>query len=64
MVAGLPLIWFFGVGPGMYQPVFPVFLLSEERESRQFVVDPDVGRSRVFGSAASPVDSYGGFSLK
>jgi len=28
MVAGLPLIWFFGVGSGMYKPVFPVFLLN------------------------------------
>jgi putative restriction endonuclease len=54
MVAGLPLIWFFGVGPGMYQPVFPVFLLSEEQESRQFVVDPDVARGLVKGD--SPVE--------
>lgn len=51
MVAGLPLIWFFGVGPGMYQPVFPVFLLSEEQESQQFVVDPDVARGLVRGGS-------------
>ncbi len=47
MVAGLPLIWFFGVGPGMYQPVFPVFLLDEEPASHQFVVDPDVAHGLV-----------------
>jgi len=40
MVAGVPLIWFLGVGPGMYQPVFPVFLVGEEQESQQFVLDP------------------------
>jgi putative restriction endonuclease len=45
--AGLPLIWFFGVGPGMYQPVFPVFLLGEEQESQQFIVDPDVAHGLV-----------------
>jgi putative restriction endonuclease len=54
MVAGLPLIWFFGVGPGMYQPVFPVFLLSEEPTLQQFVVDPDVAHGLV--SADSPVE--------
>lgn len=54
MVAELPLIWFFGVGPGMYKPVFPVFLLSEERESQQFVVDPDVAHGLV--RADSPVE--------
>jgi len=43
MVAGLPLIWFFGVGPGMYQPVFPVFLLNEEQESQQFRRGPQRG---------------------
>jgi putative restriction endonuclease len=47
MVSELPLIWFFGVGPGIYHPVFPVFLLGEELESQQFVVDPDVGHGLV-----------------
>jgi putative restriction endonuclease len=34
----LPLIWFFGVGPGLYQPIFPVYFLAEEPEQQQFVV--------------------------
>jgi putative restriction endonuclease len=34
----VPLIWFFGVGPGLYQPIFPVFILAEEPEQQQFVV--------------------------
>lgn len=37
----LPLIWFRGVGGGMYQPVFPVYILDEEPEKQQFVVDID-----------------------
>ncbi|MGL5862302.1 MAG: HNH endonuclease, partial [Phycicoccus sp.] len=27
----LPLIWFFGVGPGAYLPTFPVYVVGEER---------------------------------
>lgn len=54
MAAELPLIWFFGVGPGIYKPVYPVFLLSEEPELQQFVVDPDVAHGLV--KADSPVE--------
>lgn len=35
----LPLIWFFGVGPGVYLPTFPVFIVGEEADQLQFVVD-------------------------
>lgn len=34
----LPLVWFFGVGPGLYQPIFPVYFIGEERAQRQFIV--------------------------
>lgn len=34
----LPLIWFFGVGPGVYQPIFPIYLIREEPCEQQFVV--------------------------
>ncbi len=35
----LPLIWFFGVGPGAYLPTFPVYIVGEETDQLQFVVD-------------------------
>lgn len=35
----LPLIWFLGVGPGLYLPRFPVFVVGEERAEQQFVID-------------------------
>jgi len=35
----LPLIWFFGIGPGQYLPTFPVFIVDEEPDQHQFVVD-------------------------
>lgn len=39
MTDGLPLIWFFGVGPGQYLPTYPVYIVAEERDQLQFVVD-------------------------
>ncbi len=41
MQVGLPLIWFFGVGPGEYKPIFPVFITGEEPQLQQFVVAID-----------------------
>lgn len=37
----LPLIWFYGIAEGIYQPVFPVYLVAEEQEYEQFVVAID-----------------------
>lgn len=37
--AGVPLIWFFGVGKGVFKPVFPVFVIDEEEEKQQFIID-------------------------
>ena len=34
-----PLVWFFGVGPGVYLPTFPVYIVGEEPDDHQFVVD-------------------------
>lgn len=36
-----PLIWFWGVGPALYQAIFPVFLIGEEPTQHQFVVATD-----------------------
>lgn len=47
MDQGAPLIWFFGIAAGVYKPIFPVYLLWEEREHQQFVIDPDVARGLV-----------------
>jgi putative restriction endonuclease len=55
MDEGLPLIWFFGVAPGLFQPVFPVFLMDEEVDKQQFVVDIDP--QRVFLGGDADLDS-------
>lgn len=36
-----PLIWFWGVAQGMYKPIYPVYIVAEEREHQQFVVATD-----------------------
>jgi putative restriction endonuclease len=51
----LPLIWFFGVGVAMYQPIFPVYLLAEEPERHQFVIIPGAIRGLV--DTTSPAES-------
>ena len=33
-----PLAWFYGLEPGVFQAIFPVFLTAEERELDQFVM--------------------------
>ncbi len=56
MDRGLPLIWFFGVGPGVYQPIFPVFFIAEEEHHKQFVV----AHEQTLGLARpdSPVEEH------
>lgn len=36
-----PLIWFWGIGQGIYTVIFPVFLIDEEPAAQQFVVATD-----------------------
>lgn len=36
-----PLAWFIGVAAGLYEPVFPVWLVDEEPAEHQFVVALD-----------------------
>lgn len=41
MELGEPLIWFIGVAPGIYDALFPVWLVGEEAGEQQFVVALD-----------------------
>ena len=53
---GVPLIWFFGVGPALYQPVFPVYLVREEPDRQQFVVAHAV--TRELAADGTPVTEH------
>lgn len=52
MQGGLPLIWFYGVGPGLYQAVYPVHLIDEEPAQQQFllIAGEGLGDLRLSGS--------------
>lgn len=56
MRQGVPLIWFFGIAQGVYKPIYPIYLLWEEPEEQQFVIDPDVARGIV--SPGGTVDEH------
>ena len=38
MAQQLPLMWFYGVAPGQFRAIFPVFVVGEERDQEQFVL--------------------------
>lgn len=44
MNEGVPLIWFYGVGPSLFQPIYPVFIVGEEPDEHQFVIATEVAR--------------------
>lgn len=48
----VPLIWFWGVGPALYKPVFPIYLIDEEQSLQQFVVATDGLQQLSSGSRA------------
>jgi putative restriction endonuclease len=56
MRQGVPLIWFFGIAQGVYKPIYPVYVLWEEPEEQQFVIDADVARGLV--SPGGHVDEH------
>jgi putative restriction endonuclease len=49
---GLPLIWFVGVAEGIYQPIYPVWIVADELEKLQFVLALDEGQRLVAPGAA------------
>jgi len=50
MELGKPLAWFVGVAPGLYEAVFPVWLVDEEPDEHQFVVALDEGLESAWQS--------------
>ena len=55
MDARLPLIWFQGIAPGLYLPVFPVWLVSEEPAQHQFVVALDLEQLHTWGDSGDAI---------
>ena len=43
----VPLIWFYGVSPGVFNAIFPVWLTAEERNLDQFVIALTEGQRTI-----------------
>ncbi|MDP9888294.1 HNH endonuclease [Pseudarthrobacter enclensis] len=54
MEEGVPLIWFFAVGKGVFKPVFPVYAVAEEEEAQQFIVNADASHVAAQIEAEQP----------
>jgi len=44
---GLPLIWFVGVAPSLYEPLYPVWIVGDEPEDLQFAIALDEGQRMI-----------------
>ena len=56
MTGQLPLIWFSGFSAGLYAAIYPVYLVAEEPEKRQFVMAMGEDQRMVdVGHAADPI---------
>lgn len=58
MELGVPLIYFYGVIPGLYQAFFPVYVSEDEPDRRTFhlAVDaPAPGETALFGGGSPPL---------
>jgi len=44
---GLPLIWFVGIAPAQYKPVYPVWIVGDEPEQLQFAIALDQGQRLI-----------------
>ncbi len=51
----VPLIWFVGLQPGLFQPIFPEYLVAEETLLEQFVLSPTPAGAEL--ATGSPVES-------
>ncbi len=52
---GLPLIWFVGISPGVYEPIYPVWIAWDEPEKLQFALALDPAQ-RFLSPAQSDQD--------
>ncbi len=57
MIHNKPLMWFLGMSPGVYMPVYPVWLVGEEPADHQFVVALEDGlREQWIDQVFHPAD--------
>jgi putative restriction endonuclease len=54
----IPLIWFVGLGASLFEPVFPIWIMGEERSQRQFVVAVDQVMRSYWSAELSSAPPY------
>lgn len=52
----VPLIWFYGIAVGTFQPIFPVYLVAEEPEDQQFAILVGEEHQLLGNGTLGPVD--------
>ena len=53
---GLPIVWFVGVAPGHYEPIFPVYVIADDPTRLEFTLAVDEGQ-RHLGAADLAADA-------
>lgn len=53
---GLPIVWFVGVAPGLYEPIFPVYVIADDPTRLEFTLAVDEGQ-RHLGAADLAADA-------
>jgi len=43
----LPIIWFYGVAPSLFEPIYPVWVIGEEPQQHQFVLALDPAQRAI-----------------
>jgi putative restriction endonuclease len=65
---GRPLIYFYGVGPGRYEAVFPVYVVGDDRAGLTFRIAadaPGIGHDRLMhGGGEAPLKAYATRAVK
>ena len=56
MELGKPLMWFLGMSPGVYMPVYPVWLVGVQPEEHQFVVALEDDMREQWSALFHPAD--------
>jgi len=53
----LPLIWFVGVAPGVYEPIYPVWVVGDNRAALEFALAVDPAQRLVTPDMELPADT-------
>jgi len=53
----LPVIWFVGVAPGVYEPIYPVWIVGDDPHALEFTLAVDASQRLISPAAVTDVDT-------